>query len=55
VDVVGVQGREVGAMHAGSLDPGVYRLEWDPTDGDGHHSGSGDGRLVSPRRFVRLR
>jgi hypothetical protein len=63
VDVYDLQGRAVGAMHAGRLDPGVYRLEWDGTDGDGHASGAGvyfarllvDGRFVVQHRFVRLR
>jgi len=63
VDVFDVQGRVVGAMHAGQLDPGVYRLEWDGTDGEGHASGAGvyfarlqvDGRVITQRRFVRLR
>jgi len=63
VDVFDVQGRVVGAMHAGRLDPGIYRLEWDGTDGEGHASGAGvflarllvDGRLIANRRFVMLR
>lgn len=63
VDVFDVQGRAVGAMRAGKLDAGVYPLEWDGTDGDGHASGAGvfftqlriDGRLVAQRRFVMLR
>jgi hypothetical protein len=63
VDVFDVQGRMAGAMRAGNLDPGVYPLEWDGTDGDGHASGAGvffarlevDGRLVAQRRIVLLR
>ncbi len=63
VDVYDVQGRVVGAMHAGQLDPGVYQLEWNGTDGEGHVSGAGvyfarlqvDGRVIAQRRFVRLR
>ena len=63
VRIVDVAGRAVGEMHAGRLDAGTYRLEWDGTDGEGHASGPGvyfaalqvDGRLVRVQRFVRLR
>ena len=63
VQVYDVTGRVVGEMHAGRLDPGTYRLEWDGTDGEGHASGPGvyfaslqvDGRLVTQHRLVRLR
>ena len=63
VDVFDLQGRVVGSMHAGRLDPGVYRLVWDGSDGDGRVSGAGvfftrllvDGRLIRTRRFVMLR
>lgn len=63
VDLYDVQGRMVGGMHAGRLEPGVYTLEWDGTDGDGRVSGPGvyfarmlvDGRLVAQHRLVRLR
>jgi hypothetical protein len=61
--VFDVSGRTVGAMHAGRLDPGTYRLEWDGTDGEGHAAGAGvyfarlevDGRAVAGRRLVRVR
>ena len=63
VQVYDVAGRVAGAMHAGRLDPGTYRLEWDGTNGEGHASGPGvffaslqvDGRRISQHRFVRLR
>ncbi len=63
VDLHDVQGRLVGGMHAGRLEPGVYQLEWDGTDGDGRVAGPGvyfarmlvDGRLVAQHRLVRLR
>jgi hypothetical protein len=63
VSVLDVEGRVVGSMHAGRLDPGRYRLEWDGTDGEGRVSPSGvyfarltiDGSAMGQRRIVRLR
>ena len=63
VHVIDVEGRMVGSMHAGHLDAGRYRLEWDGTDGNGRVSAAGvyfarlfvDGRPIGQRRIVRLR
>jgi len=62
IDVLDVQGRVVGAMHAGRLEAGRHRFTWDGTDGAGRPSPSGvyfavlvvDGRRVAERRLVRL-
>ena len=63
VSVLDVGGRVVGSMHAGRLDAGRYRLEWDGTDGEGRASPAGvyfarlviDGRPAALHRVVRIR
>jgi len=57
--VYDVQGRLVGRMFGGRLDPGHHRLEWEPGAGA---TGAGvyfarllvDGRLIGQRRIVRM-